>query len=111
MRRCSRYYPTEEALGWSYSCVAKVAAGAAEHMPIARVTNLSRTIQELKDTGLWIAGADMAGDTDYVKYDYKSPLAVVIGSEGEGISRLVRENCDIHLSIPMYGKLTHLMLQ
>lgn len=88
--------------------VAKVAAGAAEHMPIARVTNLSRTIQELKDTGLWIAGADMAGDTDYVKYDYKSPLAVVIGSEGEGISRLVRENCDIHLSIPMYGKINSL---
>ena len=50
----------------------------------------------------------MAGDTDYVKYDYKSPLAVVIGSEGEGISRLVRENCDIHLSIPMYGKINSL---
>lgn len=88
--------------------VAKVAAGAAEHMLVARVTNLTRTIQDLKEKGLWIAGADMSGDTVYYDYDYESPLAVVIGSEGEGISRLVRENCDVLLRIPMYGKINSL---
>lgn len=88
--------------------VAKVAAGAAEHIPIARVTNLTRTIQELKERGLWIAGADVLGETNYHKYDYQSPMAVVIGSEGEGISRLVRENCDVLLKIPMYGKINSL---
>ncbi len=88
--------------------VAKVAAGAAEHMPIARVTNLTRTISDLKDAGLWVVGADMSGDTNYVKYDYRTPLAVVMGSEGEGISRLVRENCDVLVSIPMYGEINSL---
>lgn len=88
--------------------VAKVAAGAAEHIPIARVTNLTRTIQDLKDKGLWIAGADVAGETSYYKYDFQRPLAVVIGSEGEGISRLVRENCDVLIRIPMYGEINSL---
>lgn len=88
--------------------VAKVAAGAAEHIPIARVTNLTMTIRDLKERGLWIAGTDVSGETSYYAYDYKSPLAVVIGSEGEGISRLVRENCDVLLRIPMYGKINSL---
>jgi len=88
--------------------VAKVAAGAAEHIPIARVTNLTMTIRDLKDKGLWIAGADMDGETAYNEYDYRNPLAVVIGSEGEGISRLVRENCDLLLRIPMYGRINSL---
>ena len=88
--------------------VAKVAAGAAEHIPVARVTNLTMTIRDLKEKGLWIAGADMTGETAYNEYDYTSPLAVVIGSEGEGISRLVRENCDLLLRIPMYGKINSL---
>ncbi|NLM11210.1 MAG: 23S rRNA (guanosine(2251)-2'-O)-methyltransferase RlmB [Clostridiaceae bacterium] len=88
--------------------VAKVAAGAAEHIPVARVTNLTRTIQDLKEKGLWIAGADVSGETCYYEYDYQSPLAVVIGSEGEGISHLVRENCDVLLRIPMYGRINSL---
>jgi 23S rRNA (guanosine2251-2'-O)-methyltransferase len=88
--------------------VAKVAAGAAEHMHIARVTNLTTTIKELKDAGLWVLGTDMTGETLYNHYDYKGPLAVVIGSEGDGISRLVRENCDLILRIPMYGKINSL---
>ncbi|NLX76633.1 MAG: 23S rRNA (guanosine(2251)-2'-O)-methyltransferase RlmB [Clostridiaceae bacterium] len=88
--------------------VAKVAAGAAEHILIARVANLTGTIRDLKEKGLWIAGADMEGETRYYDYDYQSPLAVVIGSEGEGISRLVRENCDILLRIPMYGEINSL---
>lgn len=88
--------------------VAKVAAGAAEHIPIARVTNLTRTIQELKEAGIWIAGADADGETVYDKFDYKSALAIVIGSEGSGISRLVRENCDVLIKIPLYGEINSL---
>lgn len=88
--------------------VAKVAAGAAEHIPIARVTNLTRTIQDLKNSGVWIIGTDIQGDTSYDAYDYQGPMAVVIGSEGEGISRLVRDNCDVLLRIPMYGKINSL---
>lgn len=88
--------------------VAKVAAGAAEHLPIARVTNLTRTIEDLKKAGVWIVGTDMQGDTLYDKFDYQGALAIVIGSEGEGISRLVRENCDILMKIPMYGEINSL---
>lgn len=88
--------------------VAKVAAGAAEHIPIARVTNLSRTIEELKEAGVWIIGTDVGGDTLYDRFDYQGPLAIVIGSEGEGISRLVRESCDVLLRIPMYGEINSL---
>lgn len=88
--------------------VAKVAAGAAEHIPIARVTNLTRTIEELKNAGVWIVGTDMQGETLYDHYDYQGPVAIVIGSEGEGMSRLVRENCDVLLKIPMYGEINSL---
>jgi 23S rRNA (guanosine2251-2'-O)-methyltransferase len=88
--------------------VAKVAAGAAEHIPIARVTNLTRTIEQLKEAGLWIIGTDVQGNTIYDQFDYHGPLTVVIGSEGEGISRLVRENCDVLLKIPMYGEINSL---
>ncbi len=88
--------------------VSKVAAGAAEHIPIARVTNLTRTIEELKEAGLWILGTDAGGDTLYNRFDYQGPLAIVIGSEGEGISRLVRESCDVLLRIPMYGEINSL---
>jgi 23S rRNA (guanosine2251-2'-O)-methyltransferase len=88
--------------------VAKVAAGAAEHIPIARVTNLTRTIEELKEAGAWIVGTDVQGNTLYDQFDYQGPLVVVIGSEGEGISRLVRESCDVLLKIPMYGEINSL---
>jgi 23S rRNA (guanosine2251-2'-O)-methyltransferase len=88
--------------------VAKVAAGAAEHIPISKVTNLARTIDDLKRAGFWIAGADMQGETLYYEYDYVRPTAVVIGSEGSGISRLVRENCDTLIRIPLYGKINSL---
>lgn len=88
--------------------VAKVAAGAAEHIPISKVTNLARTIDDLKRAGFWIAGADMQGETLYYEYDYVRPTAVVIGSEGSGISRLVRESCDTLVRIPLYGKINSL---
>jgi len=87
---------------------AKVAAGAAEHIPIARVTNLSRTIEDLKKAGIWIIGTDAREGTVYDRYDYREALAIVIGSEGEGISRLVRESCDVLLRIPMYGEINSL---
>ncbi len=90
------------------STVSKVSAGAVEYMKIARVNNLNETINYLKKQGLWICGTDMNTDVIYTKQDYKMPLAVVIGSEGFGISRLVKENCDFLVKIPMKGKITSL---
>lgn len=89
------------------SVVAKTSAGAVEYTPVARVTNIARTIDELKDKGLWIAGADMEGSSMY-KTDMKGAIGLVIGSEGEGISRLVRDKCDFLVSIPMYGDINSL---
>ncbi len=90
------------------STVSKVSAGAVEYMKIARVNNLNETINYLKKQGLWICGTDMNTDVSYTKQDYKMPLAIVIGSEGFGISRLVKENCDFLVKIPMKGKITSL---
>ncbi len=87
--------------------VGKTSAGALEYMPVARVTNLVQTMEYLKKEGLWIACADMKG-LDYYDTDLGGPLALVIGSEGDGVSRLVRENCDFTASIPMYGKISSL---
>ena len=89
------------------SVVAKTSAGAIMYMPVAQVTNISATIVDLKDKGLWIAGADMVGD-DMYKADLTGALGLVIGSEGDGISRLVKENCDFLVSIPMHGKISSL---
>ena len=80
----------------------KASAGASEHMLIARVVNISAALEELKAAGLWIAGADMAGESMY-KQDMTGAFALVIGNEGEGLSRLVRERCDYLVSIPMSG--------
>ncbi len=87
--------------------VGKTSAGAIEYVPVARVTNLVRTMEELKKEGIWIACADMKGD-DYFDAALDGPIALVIGSEGEGVSRLVREKCDFTVSIPMYGKISSL---
>lgn len=89
------------------SIVAKTSAGAVEYTPVAKVTNISKTIDDLKEKGLWIAGADMDGEEMY-KVDLKGALGLVIGSEGEGISRLVREKCDFIASIPMGGDINSL---
>ena len=80
----------------------KASAGASEHMKIARVVNISAALEELKAAGLWIAGADMAGESMY-RQDMTGAFALVIGNEGEGLSRLVRERCDYLVSIPMKG--------
>ena len=88
--------------------VEKVSAGAVEYMKIARVNNLNETIKMLKDNGLWICGTDIETDTYYYNQDLTGPLAIVIGSEGFGMSRLVKENCDFLVKIPMKGKITSL---
>lgn len=89
------------------SVVAKTSAGAIEYTPVAKVTNISQTIESLKKEGIWVAGAEAGGDTMY-KTNLKGPLALVIGSEGEGISRLVKESCDFLVEIPMYGNINSL---
>ena len=87
--------------------VAKASAGAIEYMPCVKVTNIAQTIEELKERGIWVAACDMGGQ-EYYKADLKGKLAVVIGSEGFGISRLVREKCDFVVSMPMVGRITSL---
>ncbi len=86
------------------SVVAKVSAGAVEHTPVARVTNITQTIDLLKKEGLWIAGTALEATQYCYDCDLKGPLGIVIGSEGEGMSRLVREHCDFLVKIPMLGK-------
>ena len=81
----------------------KVSAGALENIKVSQVTNLTRTIKELKNKGFWIVGTDMNG-TDFEEIDYQGKIAIVIGNEGKGLSRLVREECDFIASIPMFGK-------
>lgn len=90
------------------STVSKVSAGAVEYMKIARVNNINETIRYLKEQDVWICGTDMDTNTIYTKQDYKMPIAIVIGSEGFGMSRLIKENCDFLVKIPMKGKITSL---
>ena len=90
------------------SIVSKVSAGAVEYMKIARVNNLTDTIKYLKEQGLWICGTDMDTKQEYDKQDYTGPIGIVIGSEGFGMSRLVKENCDFLVKIPMMGRITSL---
>ncbi len=87
--------------------VAKSASGALEYMRVARVTNISNTIDELKEKGVWVYGADMDGK-DYATFDFSGPTALVIGNEGRGIGRLVASKCDEIVSLPMFGKINSL---
>lgn len=87
--------------------VALSAAGAIESMPVVQVTNLARIIEELKSKGIWVAAADMDGE-NYQTANLTGPMALVIGNEGKGVGRLVKEKCDLVLSIPMYGKINSL---
>ena len=90
------------------STVNKVSAGAVEHMKIARVTNITDAINELKEQGLWICGTDINTDKYYYNQDLTGPLGIVIGNEGQGISQKVKNNCDFLVKIPMKGKVTSL---
>lgn len=98
--------PKRRSAGLSYT-VGKASAGAVEYMRVARVTNIASLIDELKEKGIWVYGADMNG-TDYSKCDFSGACAIVIGNEGKGISRLVREKCDVIVSLPMKGQINSL---
>jgi len=88
--------------------VSKTSAGALMHLPVARVNNLNDVILKLKEQRIWIFGLDEEGEAPFGKADYKLPLALVIGGDGKGLSRLVRENCDFLVKIPMHGKVNSL---
>ena len=88
--------------------VAKASAGAVEYMKVARVTNITATIEELKKQGVWIFGTAAEGSIPMYQADLRGPAAIVIGSEGDGMSRLVRQSCDVTVHIPMKGKITSL---
>lgn len=88
--------------------VAKASTGAIEHVPVCRVNNLAQTVDELKERGLWIAGTDAKGSIDYRKMDAALPLAIIIGSEGKGMSRLLKEKCDFLYYLPMVGHVNSL---
>lgn len=88
--------------------VAKTSAGAIEHIPVVRVTNISQTIDELKSRNVWVVGTAGDGSEDYRKLDGNIPIALVMGNEGKGLSRLVKEKCDWTVSLPMVGKVTSL---
>lgn len=98
--------PKRRAVGLT-ATVAKTSAGALNFVPVAKVTNLAATIEELKKKGIWFVCADMSGDVMY-RVNLRGPIGLVIGNEGEGVSRLVREKCDMTASIPMKGDIDSL---
>lgn len=98
--------PKHRAVGLT-ATVAKTSAGALNYTPVVKVTNLAKTMEELQDRGLWFVCADMGGETMY-RLNLKGPIGLVIGNEGEGVSRLVREKCDFIASIPMKGDIDSL---
>jgi len=99
--------PKDRAVGLTPAAV-KTSAGAAAHVAIAQVTNLARTMEELKDAGLWLVGADQNAEQMIYQADLSGALGIVLGSEGQGMRRLVREKCDFLVRIPMYGQLDSL---
>lgn len=98
--------PKRRSAGLSY-VVGKASAGAVEYMRVARVTNIANLLDELKQRGVWVYGADMDGE-DYTKTDLSGACAIVIGNEGKGMSRLVRQKCDVIVSLPMKGRINSL---
>lgn len=99
--------PKRRSVGLS-AVVAKASAGAIEYVPVARVANLSQEIDRLKKQGLWIVGADVSGEQGLYKADLKGSIGLVIGSEGQGIGRLIKEKCDFLIKIPMKGEINSL---
>ena len=88
--------------------VAKASAGASEHLPVAKVTNIARTLEELKANNIWVVGLDERGTATYDTQDYKMDCAIVLGAEGKGLHDLVARKCDFLVSIPMLGKVPSL---
>lgn len=98
--------PKRRSAGLSFA-VSKTSAGATEYLPVARVSNLVSTMEALKKRGCWLYAADMGGE-NWCGVDYSGPLALVVGGEGKGVGRLVKENCDFTVSLPMRGKISSL---
>ncbi len=90
------------------SVTAKTSAGAVEYTPVAKVTNIAQTIEKLKKNNIWVIGADMDGENTIYTQDFSGNVAIVIGSEGNGISKIVKEKCDFLVKIPMFGEVTSL---
>lgn len=99
--------PKRRALGLT-AAAAKASAGAVEYVPVARVTNIAQTIEYLKSKNVWVIGTDSSGEQAFFKADLTGPIALVVGSEGEGMGRLVREKCDFVVHIPMKGSISSL---
>lgn len=99
--------PTRRSVGLT-ATVAKTSAGAIEHVPVCRITNMAQTISALKEQGIWVVGADMTGQKLLWEADLTGPLAIVVGGEGQGVSRLVAERCDLVVRLPMQGKINSL---
>ncbi|WP_438313594.1 23S rRNA (guanosine(2251)-2'-O)-methyltransferase RlmB [Sporosarcina sp. FA9] len=99
--------PRRRAVGLT-GVVAKASTGAIEHIPVVRVNNISQTVEELKKRGVWIAGTDATHSTDYRLMDATLPIAIIIGSEGKGMSRILKEKCDFLYHLPMIGQVTSL---
>ena len=94
--------PRDRAVGIT-ATVRKVASGAAEHVPVYQVTNLAQTLKQLKQSGIWLIGADERGEHAHYNADLAGPIAIVVGAEGKGLRRLTREHCDMLVAIPMVG--------
>jgi 23S rRNA (guanosine2251-2'-O)-methyltransferase len=101
------FIPERRATGLT-DVVAKVAAGALEYVPVARVTNLVRLIGQLKERNIWVVGTAADATQSYVDWDWKLPAAIFLGNEGQGLHRLVRESCDTLVQIPILGRLESL---
>ena len=99
--------PKRRAIGLT-SAVSKASAGAVEYVPVSRVTNIAQTIEYLKKNNIWVVGTDATGEKAFYESDLKGPLALVVGSEGEGMGKLIREKCDFVVNIPMQGEISSL---
>lgn len=99
--------PDRRAVGLN-ATVSRASAGAIEYLPVARVTNLTKTIDSLKQQGLWFTAAEMEGELEFGQADLAGPMGLVVGGEGNGVSRLVREHCDQQIRLPMWGKVNSL---
>ncbi|NOV00506.1 23S rRNA (guanosine(2251)-2'-O)-methyltransferase RlmB [Paenibacillus planticolens] len=88
--------------------VSKTSAGAVEYVPVARVTNIAQTIEQLKEKGVWVAGTDVTAAQDVYKANFNMPIALVIGNEGKGVGRLIKERCDFLVKLPMAGHVNSL---
>jgi 23S rRNA (guanosine2251-2'-O)-methyltransferase len=94
--------PERRAVGLT-DTVARASAGALAHLPVAKVTNLARTMEDLKEAGYWLVGLDEHGDKNYTEVDYRSPVGIVLGGEGKGLHELTRKRCDFVVSLPTVG--------